>query len=79
MAVIRESRGWTIGAIMVGNLVFNGFLYFVANNPVIAGAMKGPHVVWSPAVITLLAAELAVTGLLVALTFHFRDRKTNFL
>lgn len=79
VALVSESQNWTIGAIVFGNLFFQGFLYFVSHLPDIAQTMNGPRIVWSSAAVTLLAAEIATIALLVGLTFWLQSRKTDFL
>lgn len=79
VAVVSESQNWTIGAIVFGNLFFQGFLYFVSHLDSIAQTMKGSRIVWSPAAATLLAGEIAAIILMVALTYWLQSRKTDFL
>jgi ABC-2 type transport system permease protein len=78
-ALVTESQGWTIGVMVTLNLAFQGFLYFVSHLPSLAAVMKGDAVVWPPAALALLAAELAVILLALGLTFFFQARKTDFL
>ena len=79
MAIVTESEGWTIGAIVFGNLFLQGFLYAVARIPSIAGPMGGPHLVWSRAVSVLLLGEIGVILLLLGITFYVQSKKTDFL
>jgi ABC-2 type transport system permease protein len=78
-ALVSESQAWTIGVMVTLNLAFQGFLYFASHQPTIARVMKGDAVVWPPAVLALLAAELAAILLTLGLTFFFQARKTDFL
>jgi ABC-2 type transport system permease protein len=79
VAVISESQGWTIGAIMVGNLALNGIGYYVAHIPSIAKGMESPSIRWSLAASELLLTEFAAMVLLLGLTFFFQSRKRSFL
>jgi ABC-2 type transport system permease protein len=79
VALVSESQSWTVGAIVVGNLAFNGVLYWVSHIPSIATAMKGHAVVWQGAPLTLVIAEVAAIGLLLGLTLFFQGLKTDFL
>jgi ABC-2 type transport system permease protein len=79
VALVGESQGWAIGAIVFGNLFFQGFMYHVSHIPSIAATMKGDGVRWSQPAVTLLLAEFAVIVLLLGLTFFFQGRKTDFL
>lgn len=79
VALTSESQGWTIGAIMVGNLALNGFGYYVAHIASIARGMQGPTIQWSTEATGLLLAEFAAIALLLGLTFLFQARKEDFL
>ncbi|MEP7010254.1 MAG: ABC-2 transporter permease [Acidobacteriota bacterium] len=79
VALVSESQNWTIGAIVFGNLFFQGFLYTVSHLPSIAQTMKGSRIVWSPAALTLLVGEVAAIALMVGSTFWLQSRKTDFL
>ena len=79
VAIVTESEGWTIGAIVFGNLFLQGFLYFVARIRSIAGPMGGPHLVWSRDASFLFVGEIGVILLLLGITFYVQSRKTDFL
>ncbi|HVT60856.1 MAG TPA: ABC-2 transporter permease [Thermoanaerobaculia bacterium] len=79
VALVSESLGWTIGAMVFANLFFQGFLYYVSHIPSIAATMKSPTAVWSSAAVTLLLAEIGAIALLLGLTFFFQSRKTDFI
>jgi ABC-2 type transport system permease protein len=78
-AIVTDSQRWTIGVMMVGNFAFNAFGYYVAHIPSIAAVLEGRRVIWSPAALTLLAAEFISVVLLLSLTFFIQDRKTDFI
>jgi ABC-2 type transport system permease protein len=79
VGLVTESQGWTIAALMVGNLALNGIGYVVAHIPAIGNGMFGsvPH--WSATASALLAAELAAISLVLAGTFYFQSQKKDFL
>jgi ABC-type transport system involved in multi-copper enzyme maturation permease subunit len=79
VALVSESQAWAIAAIVVSNLGFQAVLYGVSHVPSIAATMKHDIAVWSPAAVGLLAAEFAAVVLLLALTFFFQNRKTDFI
>jgi hypothetical protein len=79
VALITESQGWTVGAIMVGNLALNGVGFWVAHIGGIAKGMWGSSVAWSPAASVFLFGEFAVIVLLLGFTFFFQSRKKDFL
>ncbi len=79
VALVTESQGWAIGAIVFGNLLLQAVMYYVSHIPSVAAAMKGPRIVWDQPVVTLLLAEVAVILLLLGLTFWLQSRKTDFI
>jgi ABC-2 type transport system permease protein len=79
VALVTESQGWTVGAIMVGNIAINLIGYYVAHLPGIAKGMGGSSVMWSPTASTALVIELATIALMLCLTFFFQSRKKDFL
>jgi len=78
-ALITESQGWTVGAIMVGNIGVNGIGYLVAHIPGIAQGMWGSAIRWSAAATGVLLAEFAIIVLLLGITFLVQSRKKDFL
>ena len=79
VALTTESQGWTIGAIIVGNLALNGIGYYVAHIPSIAKGMTGTSIQWTPAASTLLTIECALIVLLLGFTFLFQARRKDFI
>ena len=79
VALITESQAWTVATVMVGNVAFNIFGYYVAHVPSIAQAMGGSTVRWTPAAYALLIGEFATITLLLGFTFFFQSRKQDFL
>jgi ABC-2 type transport system permease protein len=79
VSLVTESQAWTIGVMGASNLFFQAWLYLVSHMPSIAAGMKAKRIVWNPAAVTLLLIEVAVIVLLLALTFLFRSRKTDFV
>ncbi|HZI58822.1 MAG TPA: ABC-2 transporter permease [Verrucomicrobiae bacterium] len=79
VALISESQGWTVAAIIAGNLALNVVGYFVAHIGSIARTMGEATVQWSPAGIFVLVAEFAAIALLLGFTFFLQSRKKDFL
>jgi ABC-2 type transport system permease protein len=79
VALVTESQGWSVGAIVFGNLFLQAFMYWVSHIPSIGRTMKGHVAVWSPASVTILVVEIAVILLLLGVTFFFQGRKTDFI
>lgn len=79
VALVTESQGWTVGAMIVGNIAINIVGYLVAHVAGIAKGMGGSTVNWSPAASTLLLSEFALIAVFLALAFFFQSRKVDFL
>jgi ABC-2 type transport system permease protein len=79
VALITESQGWSVAAIMVGNLAVNGIGYVVAHIPGIAKEMWGPAIQWSGAASAVLSAEFILIAFLLSATFLVQARKKDFL
>jgi ABC-2 type transport system permease protein len=79
VALITESQGWAVAAIMVGNLAVNGIGYVVAHIGGIAKGMWGSTIQWSGAASAVLLAELTTVALLLGGTFFVQSRKKDFL
>lgn len=79
VALITESQGWTVAAIMVGNVAVNGIGYVVAHIAGIAKGMWGSTVQWSGAASAVLLAEFATVALLLGVTFFVQAKKKDFL
>lgn len=79
VAIITESQGWTIGAIVFGNLAFNGMLYLVTHIPEIKDTMSSATVVWTPPALLLLMGEVVCVFFIIVFTFFFQSRKKDFL
>lgn len=79
VALISESQGWTIGAILVGNVALNFVGYWVAHIASIAKGMEGSSVQWTPAASAMLLGEFATIVLILGSAFFFQARKKDFL
>jgi ABC-2 type transport system permease protein len=79
VALVSESQGWTIGAMVLGNLLLQGVMYGVSNAPLIGKEMTGDTIIWRQPITGLLGVELAAILLMLVLTFYLQSRKTDFL
>jgi len=79
VALITESQGWTIAAIMVGNLAANGIGYVVAHIAGIAKGMWGSTIQWSGAASAVLLAEFTAMLLLLGATVLVQAKKKDFV
>jgi hypothetical protein len=79
VALISESNGWTIGALMVGNVGFNAILFYLANQTSMGATMQGPFAVWTPLVFGLITFEVLIIVAMLSLTVVLLGRKTSFI
>jgi len=79
VALITESQGWSVAAIMVGNLAVNALGYAFAHIGGIAKGMWGPTIQWSGAATAVLLAEFATIALLLGITFFVQSKKKDFV
>jgi ABC-2 type transport system permease protein len=79
VALITESQGWTIGAMVLGNLLLQGVMYGVSHAPGAAQSFAANAIVWRQPIAGLLGVEVAVVLFLLGLTFYLQSRKTDFL
>ncbi|NJK46356.1 MAG: hypothetical protein HC933_20815 [Pleurocapsa sp. SU_196_0] len=77
VALITESQGWMSLTIVIGNLAFNAFLFFVSNLPGVRNVMYGSSIVWNSTFTTLLLGEVIVAALFLGVTFLVQFRKTD--
>lgn len=79
VALVSESLGFTVAAIVFGNLSLQGFLYYASHLPSVAAAIKTESAAFVPAELFLLLALLAATAAILALTFYLQSRKKDFI
>jgi ABC-2 type transport system permease protein len=79
VALVTESKGWTISAMVTGNLALNVVGYIVAHIPGISSGMWGATIQWSPAATISLITEFALIALFLGGSFFIQSRKKDFL
>ncbi|GAB5521247.1 MAG: hypothetical protein RhofKO_34980 [Rhodothermales bacterium] len=79
VALISESEGWTIAAMVIANLFFQLLLFWLANHPVFGPTIWGEVAVWSPIILTILVAEVIAILAIIGVTLYVQGRKTSFL
>lgn len=79
VAIVSESLGWTVGAIVAANFLLQAAMYGASNAPGAQADLARDAIVWSKASLTMLGSEAGVIVLLLALTFYLQSRKTDFL
>jgi ABC-type transport system involved in multi-copper enzyme maturation permease subunit len=79
VALVTESKGWTISALITGNIAINVVGYIVAHIPGISDGMFGTTILWRPAATISVLTEFALIGLLLGGAFFIQSRKKDFL
>ncbi len=79
VALVSESLGWSIAAVVVGNLAVQGFMYYTARVPAIAATMQADRVAWSTPASAILATEILVIVLVLVVTWRVQLMKTDVL
>jgi ABC-2 type transport system permease protein len=79
VALVTESKSWTIAAMVTGNLALNIVGYLVAHIPGIGNVMWGKAVQWTSAATISVAIEFALLALLLGGTFFIQSRKKDFI
>lgn len=79
VALVTESKGWAISAMVVGNMGLSIVGYLVAHIPGIRRGMWGTAIEWSPTATILLTIEFALIALLLGGAFFIQSRKRDFI
>ena len=79
VALISETQGWTVAALIFSNLFIQYFMYAVSHIPAIASDMQGSAAVWSQPAVLVLLVELLAIGLMLGVTFDLQGRKRDFV
>ncbi len=79
VALISESEGWTILAIVLTQLFFNFYLYFIAHLPDVQATMEGPVAQWTSSVWWTLSIEAVLLIAILVTTYVLQSRKKDFL
>jgi hypothetical protein len=78
-ALVGESDGWVMAAGLLCNSSYWLVLYLLGRTPSLAANWRSPTAVWNPAAFVILSSELALAGLILALTFFLQSRKRDFI
>jgi hypothetical protein len=77
LAVITRSELATIAGILVTNVSVTVFLIQLGKLPGVAGRSRDAAATWSPQILTVLAVELALILLSLALAFYLPSRRKD--
>ena len=79
-ALVSESEGWTIVAMVVCNTAFSFvFMGLDAVEGIGGDLMHSAEVVWTGTAMGVLGAEVLAIIAILGMTFFFQSRKTDFL
>lgn len=79
VAMATQSLPWTIGIMVFGNLVFNGFVFEMFRDPSFAAATESPGIVWPPEALSLLLAEIVGILVLLGIAYVISIRRRDVL
>jgi hypothetical protein len=79
VALVTESKGWTVSALIAGNLAINVVGYIVAHIPGVSNGMFGTAILWRPAATISVAVELALIAAMLGGAFLIQSRKKDFI
>ena len=79
VALVTESKAWSITAMVTGNLALNVVGYVVAHLPGIKDGLFGTQIYWTQTATISLAVEFALIALLIGGAFHIQSRKRDFI
>lgn len=79
VAIAVESEGWNIFTMLALMTLIGPFLYWVSSLDSIRPYLQTDEIVWSAPVLGILAAELAVIVLVIAISSWVHARKASFL
>jgi ABC-2 type transport system permease protein len=79
VAIVSESMNWTVGAIVVGNLLMQAAIYGVSHVPAVAKDLKTDTIAWHRPIPAILAIEALVIALMLGFTLYTQSRKKEFV
>lgn len=79
VAMSVQEEKWIVTAIVATNMSISLFISSLRLIPSIAEHLQGPVAVWSPAIIAIIAAELALIALAVGLMVLVQLRRRDFV
>jgi ABC-2 type transport system permease protein len=79
-ALVSESEGWAMAVVAITNSTYWVVWYFLASKvPEFTQDWKSTVLVWSPAIVKILAVECAIVVLILGLTLYLQSRKRDFV
>jgi ABC-2 type transport system permease protein len=79
-AIVGESEGWSTAALAIVNSSYWLAWYLLTTHfPELTRDWNSKVLVWSPAVLTMLAGEFALIVLILGFTYYLQSRKRSFI
>jgi hypothetical protein len=78
-SLLTDSAVWTTLVIVFGNLGFSFLMPYVGGLPAVRDFARTETIVWAPEIVTLIAAELGIALVALAVFFTFTLRKKDFI
>ena len=79
VAMISESEGWTIFAVVIVNLALNPVIMLLARNPEFHQYFPEERVVWTSTGYAVLGAQICLTLLILFMTVAHQARRRTFI
>lgn len=79
LAIVTESEGWSIFAMVIVNLFLNPVIMLMAQNPVFNQHFQSEQFVWPVQASLILIAQLAIALVFVVATVLFQARRRTFI
>jgi ABC-type transport system involved in multi-copper enzyme maturation permease subunit len=79
VALVTDSAGWMTTVIVAGNVSLTFVIQLLLALPSLQGNLAGPVTVWGTDVVSLIAIELVLGFVALAVSFIVYSRKTEFV
>lgn len=79
LALVKDGTGWHAAGITVGNVSVNFVIPLLLAMPSIAAHIEGPRAVWTADVLALIAAEIVLGPIVLALAVRHHARRADFV
>jgi hypothetical protein len=79
VALVTEASAWATTVIIIGNVSINFLIPWLMGRPSVIASRDGPVAVWSPDILGVIAAEILVGLLALALSSWLSARNRNFI
>lgn len=78
-ALVSESQGWTVAAIIASIIAMNILVPLVLRMPEVDQNLSGSTAVWTQGIVQILAVQLGLVATILGITTLLQARKTDFL